>query len=270
MLLAIDIGNTNIVLGVFEGSRLKGNWRIATRLSKTSDEYGILILDLFHANRLRADRIDGVILSSVVPPLTPIFLETSRRYFHSDPLIVDGAMDTGLINRYEPPRDVGADRIVNAVAAYQYYGGPVIIVDFGTATTFCAVSKKGEYLGGAITPGITISSEALFQRASKLPKVELAKPKSVIGQDTVSSMQSGMLYGYAGLVDAMVLRMKKELGPTAKVIATGGQARLILSETKTINEVRPHLTLEGLQLLYERNKKRARPKRRPVDKTTKP
>ncbi|MBI3595814.1 MAG: type III pantothenate kinase [Nitrospirae bacterium] len=267
MLLAIDIGNTNIVLGVFQGRRLKGNWRIATRLAKTSDEYGILLLDLFRANDLRADRIDGVILSSVVPPLTPIFTEMSLRYFHSDPLIVDGAMDTGLINQYEPPRDVGADRIVNAVAAYQRYGGPVIIVDFGTATTFCAVSKKGEYLGGAITPGITISAEALFQGASKLPKVELAKPKSVIGQDTVSSMQSGMLYGYAGLVDAMVTRMKKELGPRAKVIATGGQARLILSETKTINEVRPFLTLEGLQILYEKNKKRAR--RGSIDNTVK-
>jgi type III pantothenate kinase len=269
MLLAIDIGNTNIVLGVFEGSRLKGNWRIATSLAKTSDEYGILVLDLFHANGLRIDRIDGVILSSVVPPLTPIFVETSRRYFHSDPLIVDGTMDTGLINRYEPPRDVGADRIVNAVAAYRRYGGPIIIVDFGTATTFCAVNRKGEYLGGAITPGITISSEALFQRASKLPKVELVKPKSVIGQDTVSSIQSGMLYGYAGLVDAMVLRMKKELGPGTKVIATGGQARLILSETKTIHKVRPDLTLEGLYLLYDRSRKKARLRRSSVDKRTK-
>jgi type III pantothenate kinase len=269
MLLAIDIGNTNIVLGVFEGNRLKGNWRIATSLAKTSDEYGILVLDLFHANGLRTDRISGVILSSVVPPLTPIFVETSRRYFHSDPLIVDGAMDTGLLNRYEPPRDVGADRIVNAVAAYHRYGGPVIIVDFGTATTFCAVSRKGEYLGGAITPGITISSEALFQRASKLPKVELVKPKSVIGQDTVSSIQSGMLYGYAGLVDAMVLRMKKELGPATQVIATGGQARLILSETKTISEVRPDLTLEGLYLLYERSRKKTRLRRSSVDKRTK-
>jgi type III pantothenate kinase len=267
MLLAIDIGNTNIVLGVFQGRRLKGNWRIATRLAKTSDEYGILLLDLFRSNDLRTDRIDGVILSSVVPPLTPIFTEMSLRYFNSNPLIVDGAMDTGLLNRYEPPRDVGADRIVNAVAAYQRYGGPVIIVDFGTATTFCAVSKKGEYLGGAITPGITISAEALFQGASKLPKVELAKPKSVIGQDTVSSMQSGLLYGYAGLVDAMVTRMKKELESRTKVIATGGQARLILSETKTIDEVRPFLTLEGLQILYERNKKRAR--RGSIDNTVK-
>jgi type III pantothenate kinase len=267
MLLAIDIGNTNIVLGVFQENRLKGNWRIATRLAKTSDEYGILMLDLFRANGIRPDRIDGVILSSVVPPLTPIFTEMSHRYFHSQPLIVDGAMDTGLINRYEPPRDVGADRIVNAVAAYRRYGGPVIIVDFGTATTFCAVTKKGEYLGGAITPGITISAEALFQGASKLPKVELAKPRSIIGQDTVSSIQSGLLYGYAGLVDAMVTRMKKELGSRTQVIATGGQARLILSETKTINEVRPFLTLEGLQLLYERNKKRAR--RGSIDNTAK-
>jgi len=257
MLLAIDIGNTNIVLGAFQGSRLKGSWRIATSLAKTSDEYGILALDLFHAEGLRAAHVKGIILSSVVPPLTPIFVETSQRYFHFDPLIVDGAMDTGLINRYEPPRDVGADRIVNAVAAYQRYGGPVIIVDFGTATTFCAVTQKGEYLGGAITPGITISAEALFQRASKLPKVELVKPKSVIGQDTVSSIQAGMLYGYAGLVDAMVLRMKKELGPRTKVVATGGQSRVILSETKTIDEVRPCLTLEGLQLLYQRNRKSA-------------
>lgn len=265
MLLAIDIGNTNIVLGGFQGRRLKGNWRIATRLAKTSDEYGILLLDLFRAKGLRADRIEGVILSSVVPPMTPIFNEMSLRYFHSDPLIVDGGIETGLINRYEPPRDVGADRIVNAVAAYQRYGGPVIIVDFGTATTFCAVSKKGEYLGGSIAPGITISAEALSKEASKLPKVELARPKSVIGQDTVSSIQSGMLYGYAGLVDAMVTRMKKELEPRSKVVATGGQARLILSETKTIDEVRPFLTLEGLQILYERNKKKAR--KRSIDNT---
>ncbi len=269
MLLAIDIGNTNIVLGVFDGSRLKGNWRIATSLAKTSDEYGILALDLFHANGFGADQIHGVILSCVVPPLTPIFTEMSRRYFRFEPMLVDETMDTGLMNRYEPPRDVGADRIVNAVAAFRRYGGPVIIVDFGTATTFCAVNRKGEYLGGAITPGITISSEALFQRASKLPKVELVKPRSVIGRDTVSSMQSGMLYGYAGLGDAMVLRMKKELGPKATVIATGGQAQLIVSETKTIDEVQPYLTLEGLYLLYERNRKKSRPNRSSVDKTGK-
>jgi len=266
MLLAIDIGNTNIVLGLFDKGRLKGNWRIATSMAKTSDEYGILALDLFHANRLRVDRVKGVILSSVVPTLTPIFIEMAERYFNSDPLIVDGTTDTGLANRYEPPRDVGADRIVNAVAAYERYGGPVIIVDFGTATTFCAVSRKGEYLGGAITPGISISSEALFQRASKLPKVELAKPKAVIGQDTLSSMQSGMLYGYAGLVDAMVRRIKKELGSTAKVVATGGQAQKILSETETIDEFRPHLTLEGLRLLYERSLKTIGSKKGSVDK----
>lgn len=255
MLLAIDIGNTNIVLGVFKGNRLRGDWRIATNPGKTADEYGILISDLFGAKRIRPDQIDGMILSNVVPPLSPIFIEMAHRYFGSGPLMVDGAMDTGLVNRYEPPRDVGADRIVNAVAAFERYGGPVIIVDFGTATTFCAITKKGEYLGGAITPGITISAEALFQRASKLPKVELIKPRSVIGRDTISSLQAGMVYGYAGLVDAMVIRMKRELGPKAKVIATGGQARLILSETKTIDEVRAYLTLEGLQILYERNKK---------------
>jgi type III pantothenate kinase len=269
MLLAIDIGNTNIVLGVFDNGRLKGDWRIATSLAKTSDEYGILVLDLFHASRLRVVRVDGIILSSVVPTLTPIFMEMTGSYFNIHPLVVDGAMNTGLVNLYEPPRDVGADRIVNAVAAFERYGGPVIIVDFGTATTFCAVSRKGEYLGGAITPGISISAEALFQRASKLPKVELAKPKSVIGQDTLSSMQSGMVYGYAGLVDAMVRRMKKELGTTAKVVATGGQAQMILSETDTIDEFRPHLTLEGLRSLYGRNSEKARPKRSSVDKAAK-
>ena len=257
MLLAIDIGNTNIVLGVFQGKRLKGSWRIATNLDKTPDEYGILILDLFHAKGLGTDPVDGIILSSVVPPLTPVFNEMGRRYFHTAPVIVDERMDTGLPNRYQPTRDVGADRLVNAVAAYRRYGGPVIIVDFGTAITFCAVSRKGEYLGGAIVPGMTISSEALFQRASKLPKVELAKPRSVIGTDTVSSIQAGMLYGYAGLVDAVVQKMKKEVGPRARVIATGGQAGLLLSETKTIQEVRPHLTLEGLQLLYENFKKKS-------------
>lgn len=257
-LLAVDIGNTNIVLGVFVGNRLRGSWRVSTSLSKTSDEYGILLLDLFGQKAEHPVRPGGVILSSVVPPLTPIFVEMVRRYFHTEPLLVDGGMDTGLVNRYEPPRDVGADRIVNAVAAYERFGGPVIIVDFGTATTFCAVSRKGEYLGGAITPGITISAEALFQRASKLPKVELIKPGSVVGKDTVSSLQAGMVYGYAGMVDAMVTRMKAELGGSPRVVATGGQARLILSEARTIKEVRPFLTLEGLYLLYERNRRKSR------------
>ncbi|HEY4484831.1 MAG TPA: type III pantothenate kinase [Nitrospiria bacterium] len=255
MLLAIDVGNTNIVLGVFRGPRLSASWRVATDLSKTADEYGIMLLDLFKASGLRFKQVDGIILSSVVPPVTPVFSEMALRYFKTHPLVVDGAMNTGLQNRYEPPHDVGADRIVNAVAAYKKYGGPVIIVDFGTATTFCAVSKKGDYLGGAIVPGITISAEALFRRASKLPKVELLRPPSVIGRDTVSSIQAGMLYGYAGLVDAMVRRMKIELGQKAKVVATGGQARIIVPETTTIDEVRPDLTLEGLKILYERNNK---------------
>ena len=255
MLLAIDIGNTNVVLGVFKDNRLKGNWRISSSLTKTPDEYGILVLDLFRAADLNANGISGLILSSVVPPLTPVFVEMARSYFHCDPLIIDGTTDTGLTNRYEPARDVGADRIVNAIAAYQRYGGPVIIVDFGTATTFCAVSRRAEYLGGAIFPGITIAAEALFRRASKLPKVELVKPESVIGRDTVSSIQAGLLYGYAGMVDALVLRLKKKLGNKAKVVATGGQAHLILAETRTIGEIRPHLTLEGLQILFERLKK---------------
>ncbi|HEY5649458.1 MAG TPA: type III pantothenate kinase [Nitrospiria bacterium] len=254
MLLGVDIGNTNIVLGVFEGEDLKGSWRIGTRLSKTSDEYGTLLTDLFRTAGLPADRVKGVILSSVVPPLTPIFSEMFRRYFRCDAMVVDARLNTGLTIRYEPVRDVGADRIVNAVAAFTRFGGPLIIVDFGTATTFCAVSEKGEYLGGAIYPGITISAEALFQRASKLPKVDLARPKSVIGQDTVSSIQAGLLYGYAGMVDAMVVKMKKELGQKTRVIATGGQLSRVFSEMKTVDEVCPLLTLEGLKILYEKNK----------------
>lgn len=258
MLLAIDIGNTNIVLGVFQGKSLDGSWRIGTRLSKTSDEYGTLLADLFRTSGLHSNRVKGIILSSVVPPLTPIFTEMSRRYFQCDPLVVDETMNTGLTIRYEPARDVGADRIVNAVAALTRFGGPLIIVDFGTATTFCAVSKKWEYLGGAIYPGITISVEALFERASKLPKVDLARPKSVIGQDTVSSIQAGLFYGYAGMVDSMVLKMKEELGQRARVIATGGQLSRVFSEMKTVDEVCPLLTLEGLNILYEKNKKHPR------------
>lgn len=253
MLLTIDIGNTNIVLGVF-GKKLKGSWRIGTRLRETSDEYGVLLTDLFGTSGIKTTRITGVILSSVVPPLTPTFIEMSQRYFSRDPMVVDTEMETGLDILYEPARDVGADRIVNAVAAYSRYGGPIIIVDFGTATTFCAVSKKGKYLGGAICPGFTISAEALFQQTSRLPRVDLVKPKSVIGKDTASSIQAGLCYGYPGMVDALVHKMKQELGENTRVVATGGQLNQVLPELSSIDEVSPLLTLEGLKILYDNNK----------------
>ena len=250
MLLAIDIGNTNVVLGVFDGERLVGNWRVGTKTHITPDEYAMIIRDLLTFSGIEFSRIDGVIISTVVPPLLPVMVEMSQKYFGRDPVIVTYEMKSGITIRYDNLKEVGADRIVNAAAAYKLYGGPVIIVDFGTATTFCAVTKDGEYIGGAIAPGIKISTEALFQRASKLPRVELARPASVIGTDTISAMQAGIVYGYAGLVDGIVERMKKELTPDAKIVATGGLAEFVSAETKSIQETRPHLTLEGLQLLY--------------------
>lgn len=251
MLLAIDIGNTNVVLGVFEGKRLVENWRVATKTQITPDEYAMILQDLFSFGGLEFRQIDGVIISTVVPPLLPVMTEMSKKYFHIDPLVVTHEIKAGIKIRYDNPKEIGADRLVNAAAAYRLYGGPVIIVDFGTATTFCAVTRDGEYLGGAIAPGIKISAEALFQRAAKLPKVELVKPRSVIGADTISAMQAGIIYGYAGLVDGIVDRMKKELSPDARVVATGGLAELVSPETRSIQEIKPHLTLEGLQLLYE-------------------
>jgi type III pantothenate kinase len=254
MLLAIDIGNTNVVLGVFDGDRLRENWRVGTKAQITADEYAMIIKDLFGFAGLEFRQVDGVILSTVVPPLLPVMIEMSRKYFHLDPLVVSIEMRTGIALKYDNPGEIGADRLVNAAAAFKLFGGPVIIVDFGTATTFCAVTKQGEYLGGAITPGIKISAEALYQRAAKLPRVELARPSTVIGHDTVSAMQAGILFGYAGLVDGIVERMKKEFAPEARVIATGGLAELVAPETTSIHEVRPHLTLEGLHLLYAMNR----------------
>ncbi len=253
MLLAIDIGNTNIVLGVFDGKRLVANWRVGTKIQLTPDEYAVILKDLFNFARLDFKQIDGVITSTVVPPLLPVMTEMSKKYFDIDLMIVTHEIKAGIKIRYDNPKEVGADRIVNAAAAYKLYGGPVIIVDFGTATTFCAVTRDGEYLGGAIAPGIKISAEALFQRAAKLPWVELTKPRSVIGTDTVSAMQAGIIYGSAGLVDGIVERMKKELSIDAKVVATGGLAELVAPETRSIQEIKPHLTLEGLRLLYEIN-----------------
>jgi len=254
MLLAIDIGNTNIVWGVFDGDRLVADWRINTDHAKTTDEYAILLLDLLRVEGISPERVDGVIVSSVVPPLTPLFEELAEAYFHRLPLNVSAELETGLTLKYGNPHEVGSDRIVNAAAAYRRYGGPIIVVDFGTATTFCAVTADGEYLGGAIAPGLRISAEALYTRTAKLPKIELARPKSAIGRDTVTSMQAGLIFGYAGLVDELVRRIQQELGRDCFVLATGGLAGLIAPEAHSIREVRPHLTLEGLALLYALNR----------------
>ncbi len=253
MLLAIDIGNTNVVLGVFDKERLVENWRVGTNAQITPDEYAMIFKDLFGFAGLEFKQITGVIISTVVPPLLPVMVEMSQKYFRIEPMIVTHELKTGITIRYDNPKEVGADRIVNAAAAFKLFGGPLIIVDFGTATTFCAVTKDGEYLGGAITPGIKISAEALFQRASKLPRVELSKPQKVIGRDTISAMQAGIIYGYAGLVDGIVERMKKELASDARVVATGGLAELVSPETRSIQEIKPQLTLEGLRLLYDIN-----------------
>jgi len=253
MLLAIDIGNTNVVLGVFDKERLVENWRVGTNAQITPDEYAMIFKDLFGFAGLEFRQITGVIISTVVPPLLPVMVEMSRKYFRIEPMIVTHELKTGITIRYDNPKEVGADRIVNAAAAFKLFGGPLIIVDFGTATTFCAVTRDGEYLGGAIAPGIKISAEALFQRASKLPRVELSKPQKVIGRDTISAMQAGIIYGYAGLVDGIVERIKKELSSDARVVATGGLAELVSPETRSIQEIKPQLTLEGLRLLYDIN-----------------
>lgn len=254
MLLAIDIGNTNIVWGVYEGRTLAGHWRLATDASRTADEYGILFVNILQQAGIEPHRISDAIISSVVPSLTAVFDEMVEGYFKHTPLIVSSDLDMGIRIAYPNPGEIGSDRLVNAAAAYARYKTSLILVDFGTATTFCAIGQGGDYLGGAIAPGLGIASEALFTRTAKLPKVDLARPKTVIGKDTAGSMQSGLIFGYAGLVDELVTRMQGELGHKATVIATGGLASLIAVESRTIQEVRPFLTLEGLELIYRRTR----------------
>lgn len=254
MLLVFDVGNTNIVLGVYKGKELVSNWRIATDKQKTSDEYGVLINELFKYEDMNFSEVSAVIISSVVPDVMHSLENFSRKYCKKEPLVVGPGIKTGINIKYENPQQVGADRIVNAVGAMEKYGTPLVVIDFGTATTFCAVSDKGEYLGGSIVPGVKISMDALFQKASKLPKVEIIKPKGVIGKNTVWAMQSGIFFGYAGLVDNIVNMMKSELGDDIKVVATGGLASLICAETKTVDHVDKFLTLDGLRIIYGRNK----------------
>ena len=264
-LLVIDIGNTNVSLGLFDygpagaddTGELSHHWRIGTHRDQTSDEVALSIAGLFdHAGR-EADCVTDVIISSVVPPLLPIWERVSTKLFQQPPMIVGPGIRTGMPVRYENPREVGADRIVNALAAFELMGGPVIAVDFGTATTFDCVSEEGEYLGGAIFPGIHTSMEALFERASMLHRVEIARPRSVIGKTTTAALQSGLLYGYAGVVDSMVARIRGELGEGAGVVATGGLAGRVANETSVIEKVEPFLTLEGLRIIFEKNRPKA-------------
>lgn len=254
LLLAIDVGNTNIALGLFDGNTLKHHWRISTDREKTSDEFGILFMSLFQYAGDDIRQVRDVIVCSVVPPIMHSLINAIMKYFHKEPIQVGPGIKTGINIKYENPREVGADKIVNAVGALSLYGGPVIIVDFGTATTFCAVNRNRDYLGGVICPGIKISAEALFEKASKLPRVELVEPQRLIGRNVVTSMQSGLYYGYVGQVEYLVQRMKSEMKEdNVKVVATGGLAKFIASQCHCVDEVNRMLTLEGLKEVYHMN-----------------
>ncbi len=254
LLLTLDAGNTNTVIGLHAGSELRAHWRLTTRREQTADEYGILVRSLFEGASIAPSDIVGVALASVVPPLTSVLVALSRQYLGQEPLVVEPGVRTGMPILYEPPSDVGADRIVNGVAAFAAYGGPVIVVDFGTATTFDVVTRKGEYVGGVICPGIGISADALFQRAARLPRVDIRHPGRVVGRSTVGSMQSGLYFGYAGMVESMIARIRTELGENAAAVATGGLAETLAADMPSIQAVDPALTLTGLRLIWERNR----------------
>jgi len=253
MLMTIDIGNTNISLGVYQGEKLGPSWRVSTDHQRMPDEYGLQLDGLLKHEGLLPEDISAVCLASVVPQLTGVFLQACREYLNLDPLVVDAGVKTGVRVLYETPKSVGADRIVDAAAVQHLYGGPACVVDFGTGTTFDAISKEGDYLGGAIAPGIGIAADALFRRAAKLPKVDLNTPPSAIAKNTPHAMQSGLIFGYVGLVEGMVARFRKELGPDMKVIATGGLTDIIARETDVIDIVAPWLTLDGLRIIWHMN-----------------
>jgi len=254
MLLVVDVGNTHTVLGVYEGEKLVHHWRVWTDREKTSDEYGIMIRNLYDGSHFSSREVDAIIISSVVPPLTPTIVELCVRYFGITPVVVGPGIKTGISIKMDNPKEVGADRIVNAVAAHEKYRKACIVVDFGTATTFDYVSSQGDYMGGVIAPGANISAEALFRQASKLPRVEIAKPASVIGKNTVAAMQAGIFFGYVALVEGIIDRMKKEIRKEPMVVATGGLARVIAGESPKIHVIDENLTLEGLRIIYERNR----------------
>ena len=253
MLLTIDIGNTNVTLGLYDGETLGPRWRLATDHNRMADEYGILLVNLFHHAGHTPAEVHGIALASVVPPLTGTFVSVCENYFAHNPFVIDAGVKTGVRIKYDDPKQVGADRVVDAAAVQKLYGGPACVVDLGTATTFDAISAEGDYLGGAIAPGISIAADALFQRTAKLPKVDLQVPPAAIGRNTVHALQSGLLFGYVGLVEGMVARFRSELGPGMKAIATGGLAGVIASQTKVIDVIAPWLTLDGLKIIWELN-----------------